>query len=137
MKARIPKHREFIIDFPKDMDQVKADEGWNKLNEIVEEYKKAHNGQSVYAPTFIEDCEPAVKKLQEEYGFTYTIQEIKYGIVHFRRSAVIDYNAAKVNKDSDAALSGPAVLFGNGRPRRPRAVFLYHRIFREGAYCHA
>ena len=77
MKARIPKHREFIIDFPKDMDQVKADEGWNKLNEIVEEYKKAHNGHSVYAPTFIEDCEPAVKKLQEEYGFTYTIQEIK------------------------------------------------------------
>ena len=47
MKARIPKHREFIIDFPQDMDQAKADEGWNKLNEIVEEYKKAHNG-----PTF-------------------------------------------------------------------------------------
>ena len=64
MKARIPKHREFIIDFPQDMDQAKADEGWNKLNEIVEE-------------TFIEDCEPAVKKLQEEYGFKYTIQEIK------------------------------------------------------------
>ena len=59
MKARIPKHREFIIDFPQDMDQAKADEGWNKLNEIVE------------------DCEPAVKKLQEEYGFKYTIQEIK------------------------------------------------------------
>ena len=53
MKARIPKHREFIIDFPKDMDQAKADEGWNKLTEIVEDYKKAHNGQSVYAPTFI------------------------------------------------------------------------------------
>ena len=31
MKARIPKHREFIIDFPQDMDQAKADEGWNKL----------------------------------------------------------------------------------------------------------
>ena len=68
MKARIPKHREFIIDFPQDMDQAKADEGWNKLNEIVEEYKKAHNGQSVYSAT---------KKLQEEYGFKYTIQEIK------------------------------------------------------------
>lgn len=67
MKARIPKHREFIIDFPQDMDQAKADEGWNKLNEIVEEYKKAHNGQSVYSATFIEDCEPAVKKLQEVY----------------------------------------------------------------------
>ena len=77
MKARIPKHREFIIDFPQSMDQAKADEGWAKLNEIVEEYKKAHNGQSVYSATFIEDCEPAVKKLQEEYGFNYTIQEIK------------------------------------------------------------
>ena len=55
MKARIPKHREFIIDFPQDMDQAKADEGWAKLNEIVEEYKKAHNGQSVYSATFI-DC---------------------------------------------------------------------------------
>ena len=59
------------------MDQAKADEGWTKLNEIVEEYKKAHNGQSVYSATFIEDCEPAVKKLQEEYGFNYTIQETK------------------------------------------------------------
>ena len=68
MKARIPKHREFIIDFPKDMDQAKADEGWAKLT---------HNGQSVYAPTFIEDCEPAVKALQEEYGFNYTIEECK------------------------------------------------------------
>ena len=77
MKARIPKHREFIIDFPQSMDQAKADEGWAKLNEIVEEYKKAHNGQSVYSATFIEDCEPDVKKLQEEYGFNYTIQEIK------------------------------------------------------------
>ena len=37
----------------------------------------AHYGQSVYSATFIEDCEPAVKKLQEEYGFKYTIQEIK------------------------------------------------------------
>ena len=77
MKARIPKHREFIIDFPQSMDQAKADEGWAKLNEIVEEYKKAHNGQSVYSATVIEDCEPAVKKLQEEYGFNYAIQEIK------------------------------------------------------------
>ena len=77
MKARIPKHREFIIDFPQDMDQVRADEGWDKLNQIVEDYKKAHNGQSVYSLTFIEDCEPAVKALQEEYGFKYTVQEIK------------------------------------------------------------
>ena len=58
MKARIPKHREFIIDFPKD-------------------YKKAHNGQSVYSPTFIEDLEPAVKELQAEYGFTYTVETAK------------------------------------------------------------
>ena len=31
MKARIPKHREFIIDFPKEVSQEKADEGWEKL----------------------------------------------------------------------------------------------------------
>ena len=77
MKARIPKHREFIIDFPQDMDNAKANEGWDKLNQIVEDYKKSHNGQSVYAATFIEDCEPAVKKLQEEYGFNYTVQEVQ------------------------------------------------------------
>ncbi len=75
MKARIPKHREFVIDFPKEVDEAKAAEGWDKLNEIVEEYKKSHNGQSVYAPTFIEDCEPAVKELQKTYGFTYTVQD--------------------------------------------------------------
>ena len=77
MKARIPKHREFIIDFPQDMDNAKVNEGWDKLNQIVEDYKKSHNGQSVYAATFIEDCEPAVKKLQEEYGFNYTVQEVQ------------------------------------------------------------
>lgn len=77
MKARIPKHREFIIDFPQEVDAAKANEGWDKLNAIVEEYKKAHNGQSVYAPHFIEDCEPAVKELQKEYGFNYTIEESK------------------------------------------------------------
>ena len=52
MKARIPSHREFIINFPDSVD-------------------------SVYAPTFIEDCEPAVKKLQEEYGFEYTVEYVK------------------------------------------------------------
>lgn len=77
MKARIPTHREFIIDFPQDIDQAKADEGWEKLNAIVEDYKKTHNGQSVYAPTFIEDCEPAVKALQEQYGFNYTVQKVQ------------------------------------------------------------
>ena len=55
MKARIPQHREFIINFPDSVDQAKASEGWNKLTQIVEDYKKAHNGASVYAPTFIED----------------------------------------------------------------------------------
>ena len=39
--------------------------------------RQAHNGASVYAPTFIEDCEPAVKKLQEEYGFEYTVEYVK------------------------------------------------------------
>ena len=55
MKARIPSHREFIINFPDSVDQAKANEGWAKLQQIVEDYKKAHNGASIYAPTFIED----------------------------------------------------------------------------------
>ena len=62
---------------PRQRGPGKASEGWNKLTQIVEDYKKAHNGASVYAPTFIEDCEPAVKKLQEEYGFEYTIEYVK------------------------------------------------------------
>ena len=77
MKARIHKHREFIINFPDSIDQNKANEGWAKLQQIVEDYKKAHNGASVYAPTFIEDCEPEVKKLQEEYGFEYTVEFVQ------------------------------------------------------------
>ena len=32
MKARIPKHREFIINFPDSIDQNKANEGWAKLH---------------------------------------------------------------------------------------------------------
>ncbi len=77
MKARVPKHREFLIDFPKGTPKDKEEEGWKKLNEIVDTYKKAHNGQSVFEPTFIEDCEPEVKKLQQEYGFTYQVKEFK------------------------------------------------------------
>ena len=74
MKARIPKHREFIISFPEGVDEALQNEGWAKLQQIVEDYKKAHNGASVYAPTFIEDCEPAVKALQETYKFEYTVE---------------------------------------------------------------
>ena len=59
MKARIPSHREFIINFPDSVDNAKANEGWAKLQQIVE------------------DCEPAVKKLQEEYGFEYTVEYVK------------------------------------------------------------
>ena len=87
MKARIPKHREFIINFPDSIDQNKANEGWAKLQQIVEDYKKAHNGASVYAPTFIEDCEAEAKKLQEEYGFEYTVEYVQgeplFLTVHF------------------------------------------------------
>ena len=53
MKARIPSHREFIINFPDSVDQAKANEGWAKLQQIV------------------------VKKLQEEYGFEYTVEYVK------------------------------------------------------------
>ena len=51
MKARIPKHREFIINFPDSIDQNKANEGWAKLQQIV--------------------------KLQEEYGFEYTVEYVQ------------------------------------------------------------
>ena len=45
MKARIPKHREFIINFPDSIDQNKANEGWAKLQQIVEDYKKDHRSE--------------------------------------------------------------------------------------------
>jgi hypothetical protein len=71
MKARIPKHREFIIQFAEDYE--KQEECWGKLQEIMDEYKK--QGKSVYTKTFIEDNEEKVKALQAEYEFTYTIEE--------------------------------------------------------------
>ena len=71
MKARIPKHREFIIQFAEDYE--KQEECWEKLQEIMDEYKK--QGKSVYTKTFIEDNEEKVKALQAEYEFTYTIEE--------------------------------------------------------------
>ena len=39
--------------------------------------REKRNGASVYAPTFIEDCEAEVKKLQEEYGFEYTVEYVQ------------------------------------------------------------
>ena len=71
MKARIPKHREFIIQLAEDYE--KQEECWGKLQEIMDEYKK--QGKSVYTKTFIEDNEEKVKALQAEYEFTYTIEE--------------------------------------------------------------
>lgn len=75
MKARVPMHREFIIDFPEGSDEQRNQEAWEKLNQILADYKK--QGKSVYTPTFIEDCEDQVKALQQEYGFTYTVQLVK------------------------------------------------------------
>lgn len=71
MKARIPKHREFLIDI-KEEDEARQNECWDKLSQILDDYKK--DGKSVYTETFIEDNEPKVKALQEEYNFTYTIE---------------------------------------------------------------
>ena len=34
MKARIPQHREFIINFPDTVDNAKANEGWAKLQHM-------------------------------------------------------------------------------------------------------
>ena len=67
MKARIPKHREFVIDLENTAEE-KREECWEKLEAILEE------GKSVYTPTFIEDNEDKVKALQQEYGFAYTIE---------------------------------------------------------------
>ena len=70
MKARIPKHREFIIRFEEE--GPRQEECWAKLQQVMDDYKK--EGKSVFTETFIEDNEDKVKALQEEYGFTYTIE---------------------------------------------------------------
>ncbi|MBC5581888.1 methylenetetrahydrofolate dehydrogenase [Anaerofilum sp. BX8] len=72
MKARIPKHREFVISLD-EKEEPRHQECWDKLNQIVKEYQK--QGKSVYTETFIEDNEDKVKALQQEYKFTYTIEE--------------------------------------------------------------
>ncbi len=71
MKARIPKHKEFLIKFENGYE--KQDEAWEKLNAIVKDYSV--DGKSVYSETFIEDNEAKVKELQKEYEFTYEITE--------------------------------------------------------------
>ena len=72
MKARIPKQREFVISLD-EKEEPRHQECWDKLNQIVKEYQK--QGKSVYTETFIEDNEDKVKALQQEYKFTYTIEE--------------------------------------------------------------
>ena len=71
MKARIPKHREFVINLETTAEE-RREECWAKLEAILEDYKK--EGKSVYTPSFIEDIEEKVKALQAEYGFEYTIE---------------------------------------------------------------
>lgn len=71
MKARIPKHREFVIDI-KEEDETRQNECWDKLSDILAQYKK--EGKSVYTETFIEDNEEKVKALQQEYQFEYTVE---------------------------------------------------------------
>ncbi len=71
MKARIPKHREFVISMEEDYE--KADECWARLQQIVKDYEK--EGKNIFTKTFIEDNEDKVKALQEVYEFTYTIEE--------------------------------------------------------------
>ena len=71
MKARIPKHREFVINLETTAEE-RREECWAELEAILEDYKK--EGKSVYTPSFIEDNEEKVKALQAEYGFEYTIE---------------------------------------------------------------
>ena len=44
MKARIPKHREFIINLD-EKEEPRYQECWDKLNQIVKDYQK--QGKSV------------------------------------------------------------------------------------------
>ena len=71
MKARIPKHREFVINLETTAEE-RREECWAKLEAILEDYKKER--KSVNTPSFIEDNEEKVKALQAEYGFEYTIE---------------------------------------------------------------
>lgn len=71
MKARLPKHREFLIKF--EDGYPFEGEAWEALNNIVKEYSV--DGKSIYSPTFIEDNEDKVKALQEKFEFTYEIIE--------------------------------------------------------------
>ena len=71
MKARIPKHREFVINIQEETDE-RANACWDKLQEIMDDYQR--EGKSVYTSTFIEDNEEKVKALQNEFKFTYTIE---------------------------------------------------------------
>ena len=71
MKARIPKHREFVINLETPAEE-RREECWAKLEAILEDYKQ--EVKSVYTPSFIEDNEEKVKALQAEYGFEYTIE---------------------------------------------------------------
>ena len=86
MKARIPKHREFIIDFPQDMDQAKADEGWNKAERDrrgVQEEGPTAARASTLRPS-LRTASLHRQKLQE-YGFKYTIR--KSSDLHRRTTA--------------------------------------------------
>ena len=71
MKARIPKHREFVINLETTAEE-RREECWAKLEAILEDYKK--EGKSVYTQSYNEDNEEKVKALQAEYGFEYTIE---------------------------------------------------------------
>ena len=72
MKARIPKHKEFIIDLSEETEE-RSNECWDKLNVILDNYKKL--GKSIYTSTFIQDNEEFVKVLQQEYNFKYTVED--------------------------------------------------------------
>ncbi|MEG2770641.1 MAG: hypothetical protein RR902_07450, partial [Oscillospiraceae bacterium] len=71
MKARIPKHREFVIDLNDETEELR-NQCWDKLNAIMDDYKKL--GKSVYTDTFIEDNEEKVKALQADYKLKYTVE---------------------------------------------------------------
>ena len=64
MKARIPSHREFIINFPDSVDQAKANEGWAKLQQIVEDYTACNRQQHLSFPQVKSNCQKNCDQLR-------------------------------------------------------------------------
>ena len=69
MKARIPKHREFVIDLENTAEE-KREECWEKLEAILEDYKK--EGKSAAGVRLCLYHRTEVKKAPHQGAFLYS-----------------------------------------------------------------